>query len=456
MPQAIRTLVLGCLATLLLLIRSEAAADVAAQLPPASQLSVVWIVLDAARATSFGVYGSPLGASPAIDRFAASATVFERAYCQVPWTLGSVASYLTGKYPWKREAGIEARQSLAHHLRAAGLRTAAFSENPYVTPQFGFDDGFEIFRAYFPSDVLAASPHDYPRIDSARTVDDALTWLEDVERERFFLYIHLLPPHAPYDPPAPFARRLDPDYEGTIQGHPKTLVDINKRRVRLEPRDLEHLRLQYHENLAYADHQVGRMLAEIERRGLMNRTIVVVASDHGEGFYEHGFLLHNYTLFDEVLHVPLIIRFPSSLGQVPKSWPFPVELRRVFATICDALGVRSCRRPDESLLIAIRDEPGQDRPVFAISERANGTPLKGLISGKHKLIGTGDRFEHLILYDLDADSQEKNDLAAQRPEVTRVLGKILRRTRLERVTLRDSPPIPDETRQRLKALGYGD
>lgn len=81
MPQAIRTLVLGCLAAFLLLIRSEAAADAAAQLPPASQLSVVWIVLDPARATSFGVYGSPLGASPAIDRFAANATVFERAYC---------------------------------------------------------------------------------------------------------------------------------------------------------------------------------------------------------------------------------------------------------------------------------------------------------------------------------------------------------------------------------------
>lgn len=215
---------------------------------------MVWIVLDAAWATSFGVYGNPLGASPAIDRFAADATVFERAYCQVPRTLGSVASYLTGKYPWKREARIEARQSL---------------------------------------------------------------------------------------------------------------------------------------------------------------------------------------------------------GQVPRSWPFPVELRRVFATICDVLGVRSCRRPDESLLIAIRNEPRQDRPVFAISELANGTPLKGLILGNHKLVGMGERFEHLILYDLDTDSQEKNDLAAQRPEVTRTLGEKLRRARLERVTLQESTPIRDETRQRLEALGYG-
>ncbi len=104
----------------------------------------------------------------------------------------------------------------------------------------------------------------------------------------------------------------------------------------------------------------------------------------------------------------------------------------------------------------LRNEPRQDRPVFAISELANGTPLKDLISGNHKLVGMGERFEHLILYDLDTDSQEKNDLAAQRPEVTRTLGEKLRRARLERVTLQESTPIRDETRQRLEALGYGD
>jgi arylsulfatase A-like enzyme len=417
--------------------------------------SIVWIIVDAARARSFGIYGNPIEATPQIDEFAAEATVFERAYCQVPWTLGSASSYLTGKYPLKQVASVVPGQTLAHHLSAAGFRTAAFSENPYVTPEFGFADGFETFRDVFPNRVLTKTGNAYPRPDSAATVEEAIAWLDDIGDERFFLYVHLLPPHAPYDPPAPFAGRLDPDYHGSLSGLVPTLVDLNKMNRAVAPRDLEHLRLQYLENLAYADTQVGHLLAAVRARAQADTTLIVVASDHGEGFREHGFLQHNFTLYEEVLHVPLIVRFPPALGAVPPSWPAPVELRRTFDTVCDALGVASCGSPDASLLAEVQGRVPTGRAVFSISALpGGGAKLSGIIQGHYKLIARGPERRATELYDLAADPAERNNLRDTHPSVARHLEKTLQEAALERVAVESRGSVRKRRKEQLGALGY--
>ena len=177
-------------------------------------LSVVLIVLDAAGARHFGAYGNALPTSPHFDALARDgSTLFTRAYSQSAWTLPSAASFLTGRYPPRRKqtATRVAGETLATLLHDAGFVTAAFSENPFVTSTYGFERGFRDFHEYFPKALLDDDPRFYTT-ESARPTSDAVAWLDAQGPRRVFLYLHLLTPHSPYQPPTPFRGRFDPDY----------------------------------------------------------------------------------------------------------------------------------------------------------------------------------------------------------------------------------------------------
>jgi arylsulfatase A-like enzyme len=420
--------------------------------PPApGELSVVLVVLDAAGARHFGCYGNALPTTPRIDAFAERATVFERAYAQAAWTLPSVGSFMTGRYPRieSDDFRVVESETLARVLEREGLRTAAFSENPYVTREFGLATGFQEFREYFPYEAMGPEADGFERRDSDRTVDDALAWLREQRGERVFLYVHLLPPHAPYDAPPPFGGRFDPDYAGSIRGSPDVLADANAGKLSLDARDLAHLRFEYQENLAYADHQVGRLLDGLEALGLLERSLVVVAADHGEAFREHGVLLHNTTVYEEMIHVPLVMRLPSEAA-LPARFAGVVELRSLFPTVCEALALASC--PDSlaaSLLARIREdqEPGLARS-WARDEKS---AFAALVLRRHKLIVHANTFEPLALFDLTSDPGETRDLRAERPEVVRWIW--LRDPDLEFFG-GEKAPVDPATRERLRALGY--
>jgi arylsulfatase A-like enzyme len=407
------------------------------------------VVLDAAGARHFGPYGVGREVSPRLDALAGDGTVFERAYAQASWTLPSTASILTDRYP-PRERQDRMRvdgETLASRLHAAGVATAAFSENPLVTADLGFTTGFETFHEYFPKQLLDARPRDYPRVSSQVTVDDAVAWLGANRARPFFLYVHLLSPHCPYPAPAPFGGRFDPDYGGDIQGIPDTLMRINEGILAITPRDLEHLRLQYEENAAYGDHQLGRLLDAVDALGLRRRTLVVVLGDHGEAFREHGVLLHSTTLYDEMIHVPLVVRFPASAGRVPARWPGVVEARHVYPTIARMMGLPGRR----GLLGVLR---GRMRgPQVARAWTGEGrTALGSLTTSRYKVI-LDRRTRRLELYDLANDPGEMHDLSgAQRSLAVRLVRR-LRRAERNRFARRESPLDPDMVRQ-LRALGY--
>ena len=342
-------------------------------------LSVVLVVLDAAGARYVGALGNPLPTSPNIDALARDGgTLFERAYAQSAWTLPSAASFLTGRYPPRRgqDRTIVEGETLPTLLHEAGFQTAAFSENPHVTAHFGFARGFDVFREYFPESLFHEDPRFY-RVESARTTTDAVAWLEANQQGRFFLYVHLLAPHSPYQPPAPFGGRFDPDYTGPVDGVTDTLLRINEGTLAVSERDLEHLRLRYQENLAYGDHQMGRLLDALRRTGRFDRTIVIVAADHGEAFREHGWMLHTTTLYEEMIHVPLVIRFPPRIGRLPARWKGVVELRDMVPTLCDALQLTCSVGAERSLLrlMRLRRRPraprgrGRPTPVRSRSRR---------------------------------------------------------------------------------------
>lgn len=419
------------------------------ELPPGPRGALL-VVLDAAGARHVGAYGNPRPTTPRIDALARDGTLFERAYAQASWTLPSTASLLTGRYPpRKRQDRMKVGQrTLATRLRAAGVATAAFSENPLVTADLGFTSGFDTFREYFPKRLFDEQPRDYPRTASDTTVDDAIDWLRSHRAAPFFLYVHLLPPHAPYPAPAPFGGRFDPDYAGEVHGSPDTLLRINEGRLAVTPRDVEHLRLEYQENLAFADHEVGRLLDALDALGLGARTLVVVTADHGEGFGEHGLMLHMETLYDELVHVPLVLRFDDRVGSVPRRWPGVVELRRVCATIARHFGLPARR----GLIEAMR----MPRPeAVARSWTAYGEAALGAITtARHKLV-LDRRTRRLELYDLARDPGETTDLSrTARPLAVR-LARELRRGEGATFDRRGRPLDPDTVR-RLRALGYAE
>jgi arylsulfatase len=442
------------LAVALLGLLLPAAASAAEGTPRPDPLSVVFVVLDAAGARYFGCYGNELPATPRIDAFAARATVFERAYAQAAWTLPSVGSFMTGRYPPIRATNfrVGGSETLAPVLQRAGLRTAAFSESPYVTREFGLATGFDEFREYFPYEALRSSPDRFDRRDSGETVDAALAWLRAQRGARFFLYVHLLAPHAPYAAPPPFGGRFDPDYAGSVQGSPDTLVAINDGKLRIEPRDLAHLRLQYQENLAYADHQVGRLLDGLERLGVLDRVLVLVTADHGEAFREHGEMLHNTTVYEEMVHVPLVVRVPPPAA-LPRRFAGVVELRAIFPTLCEALAIASCPKSlAPSLFERVRD--ARERPGMARSWALGPKGVfSALITQRHKLIARAPDFEPVALYDLARDPGETTDLRASRPELVREARSSLRDPKLEFFTGGEATVDP-ATRERLEAIGY--
>jgi arylsulfatase A-like enzyme len=420
---------------------------------PPGEPSVVLLVLDAAGARYFGAYGNELPATPRLDAFAEDAAVFERAYAQAAWTLPSVGSLMTGRYPPMRSEDLRVveTETLAHVLQRAGFGTAAFSENPYVTRDFGFATGFDEFREYFPYAVLRHGALAYERLDSARTVDEALAWVRARGDERFFLYVHLLAPHAPYDPPPPFRGRFDPDYAGRVHGSPDVLAAIDDGQLAIGPRDLAHLRFEYQENLAYADHQAGRLLDGLEELGALDRSLVIVAADHGEAFGEHGELEHNTTVYEEMIHVPLLVRAPGA--ELPERFGGVVELRSIFPTVCEALGVAGCpAQLAPSLFEHVRS--AAERPGVARTwARGRKGSFTALILPRHKLIARAHSFEPLALYDLEADPGETKDVRAAEPERLREARIWLLDPNLDFFVAGEAA-VDRATRERLEVLGY--
>jgi arylsulfatase A-like enzyme len=421
----------------------------------ADDLNVVLLILDAAGARYFGVYGNPLPTTPNVDALAADgATVFTRAYAQASWTLPSMASVFVGRYPMRR---LQTRmrvhgQTLATVLQDAHVLTAAFSENPYITSTFGFDRGFDVFREYLPESVLHQEVLSYTTTSDVPT-SDAIAWLEANAGRRTFLYLHLLRPHNPYHAPAPYGAMFDPEYTGPLDGKTETLLQINNGTLVPSQRDIDHLRFLYQENLAYGDHQVARVLDTLRRLGTFDRTIVIVAADHGEAFREHGVMLHTSTLFEEMIHVPLVIRMPPRFGPMPPRFDGIVELRDLLPTLCHALSLQCEVGTARSLLHPLRASTPAPRVARAWTSPIGWLALGAIVTPDRKLI-IDMPVRRLTLYDLRHDPNEtRNIVDDERPRAHR-MARRLRKPKAMPAPTRGPGVVGDDTVRKLQALGY--
>jgi arylsulfatase A-like enzyme len=271
----------------------------------AAPVVIIWLV-DTLRADHTTPYGYGRETTPALDSFAQDSVVFETAIAQASWTKPSVASILTSELPGIHRA-VQLRDpldsgqvTLAEMLQAKGYATgAAIAHWVIYSEGNNFEQGFDTF-------VGLHDPSGRPskEVQAAEVVDSALAWLDARRGVPVFLYAHTMDPHVPYSPPAPFDRRFKP---GPTEGHP----GVDPRTDYREPEDRDRLVAQYDGDVAYGDQEFGRFLRGLKSRGLYDRALIVFMADHGEEFLDHGGWLHGRTVFDELIRVPLVVKFPG-------------------------------------------------------------------------------------------------------------------------------------------------
>jgi len=277
------------------------------------QPNVVLIIIDTLRADHLGCYGYSRDTSPVLDSLAASGIRFSRCQAQAPWTLPAHASIWTGltvtSHMTGNRGGIDygldpELQNIATILKEEGYVTLGFVNVVLLSTDFGFANGFDHYSSYPDGNGRAAE-----------TVSEVLGWLDENQGNPgpLLIVMHLFDVHAPYDPPGPFDRRFSESGAEGVTGW-----EIEEGTL-LNPEDRDHLLDMYDGEISWVDSELGRFFAELRARGLSGNTLIIVTSDHGEEFLEHGRWGHGHDLYQEQLHVPLIITGPGIPGGVVDS-----------------------------------------------------------------------------------------------------------------------------------------
>jgi arylsulfatase A-like enzyme len=428
--------------------------------------NVVLVVIDTLRADHVGSYGYGQPTTPRLDALAARGTRFAAARATSSWTLPSVASILTGRSPVEHGAervGFALGQgqvTLAETLGGAGYETAAFSANVVlVTPEVGLAQGFDRFDVLEmpPADGAAPAGHVAERAATAdRVTDAALAWVKgrrDPSRP-YFLYVHYFDPHASYAPPRAYAERFGVAADDPLLGRGQNLVVRGKP----PPEDvLATLRKLYDAEIAFTDHEVGRLLdgLGVERESAPG-SVVVVTADHGEEFGDHGGMEHGKTLFDEVLRVPLLIAgtgLPG--GRVVET---PVSLVGIVPTITELAGIAAPAegRP-ASLVSALRGGEAAAGPVFATLAPPTAKHRSAAVEGTAKVIL--DRGFKALLFDVARDPGERTNIAEADFVRSRNLQLAIGAHNKAGYKARGAAPpekraLDADRRERLRQLGY--
>jgi choline-sulfatase len=411
-------------------------------------VNVLFILIDTLRADRLSAYGYSRETSPRIDSLAADGVRFAQHLSQSSWTKCSMASLWTGLYP-SRTGVTRSPQGVspdalmpAEILKDAGFRTFALWRNGWIAPKFGFHQGFEAYHTPKTQRIPPSIRREKPTVGVAGTDQDtvrsAVEFLRTHGDQRWFLYMHLMDVHQ-------YVYDEDTALFGTGYS------DI------------------YDNSIRWVDRVVGSLLDEIDRRGLRDNTLIVLASDHGEAFGEHGREGHARDVYGEVTTTPLIISFPFRLRE-PVVVETPSQNVDLWPTLLDLLELPSLIEPDgrsqlPQLLAAAhgQDPLPADEPRFAhIDENWGQTkkpelPMVSVSEGKYRLLIGASAGGRGRLFDRSKDIREQHDLSEEEPE-TLARMKELAREYLAR------PPAPwgaapevgigQEELDQLRALGY--
>ncbi len=445
----------------------------------ATQPNLILISIDTLRPDHLGCYGYERPTSATIDSLAQRGVVFDHAFAQASWTLPSHMSMFTSMYPHTHQVEdqgaslAEGIATAAEALSESGYSTDGFVSWIFLSSRFGFDRGFDRYDEIVPGrKIVDGRPKPfYP--DVTTLVDSVLVNFVDAQptpgtESPFYLFLHIFDPHIDYDPPLEYAQIFDPSLESTERGSFQFLQNYIAGRTAEVPQlpdgALEQIRALYDGEIRHVDDQLSRLFGRLRAQGLLENTIVMLTSDHGEEFMEHGSIEgHQWTLYDEVLHVPLIICFPDGRGAGTRFDPI-VQTIDVAPTLLDLAGIPSPETFEGRSLRPILDgKPDLERATtFSQIKRYN--QKWALRSREHKLIFTADteaRFAGPIhpgfeLYELAVDPTEQDNRFAEGNATADSLKLQLQGWILEKGTdvAGDSPEMTEEEIERLRSVGY--
>lgn len=392
--------------------------------------NVVLFTLDTTRADRIGAYGYSKAHTPNLDRLALSGVKFTNVYCQVPLTLPSHCSILTGTYPIHHHVHSngfsyldEARITLAEILKSQGFHTAAFVSSFTVDSRFGTDQGFDVYddRASSEDEIFKGFRS---QRRAAEVYESFSEWIDGNSPDLFFCWVHFFDPHMPYSPPSPFREDFSHNlYDGEI---------------------------------AYMDFYIGKTIDKLRDLDLLANTLIILAGDHGEAFGENGEREHGLFLYDSTMRVPLVF---YAEGVLPSGLEIDARVRLIdiVPTVLDALEIDIPKAVQgESLLPYIYGEKAKDLPSYIETTYPTDffgwSSLSGLIDGEWKYI----RAPKPELYDLREDPHEENNCFGIQTDIVRSmekkLDKIIEDNFLEIDV--ESRPLSKEEMERLTSLGY--
>jgi len=427
---------------------------------------VILIVIDTLRPDALGCYGNPAPVSPRLDALAADGVRFTAAVSTSGWTLPAIASLMTATWPTlhgatgKSSEMYPIRENVptgAERFRQAGYRTFGFANAAYVSPMLGFDRGFESY------DHRHAFNEDIRRADE--TIDAALELIRAHREEPSFVFIHLFDPHLDYDPPATTRARFTAGREEP----PAPLswedcVSLQRGRGTQPPAtaDIAYVKALYHAEVAFADEQIGRLVAELKSLGRYDAATLVVTADHGEEFWEHGGFEHGHTLYAELVDIPLIVKLPAEKKPARAVISSQVRIVDIMPTLLDLCGLEPFAQAAGSSLLPMMlgaEEP--DRTAFCEST----------LRGKDCYVWSTGRYTYILnmgsgrgalpeLFDRQADRAQTRNLASAQPEIASELNRALEefrgglREQARKLPARQPRDMSPREIESLRSLGY--
>jgi choline-sulfatase len=394
--------------------------------------NVILITIDTVRADHIGCYGATDIKTPTLDGLARDGIVFERAISQVPLTWPSHAAILTGTYPFQN--GVqdftgqpldERFRSIAQVFKQQGYATGAVVSAFVLDRSWGLARGFDFYDDAFSAETFRQKDIGLVDRKAGESVTRALAWLRKTPRRPFFFWLHLYDPHSPYDPPEPFRTEY--------KTHP------------------------YDGEIAYADHELGRLIAWLKQNQLYNSTAIVLLSDHGESIGEHGEKEHGFFVYNSTIHIPLIVKPPAGSVFRPGRVASPVETVAVAPTLTRLAGMKDEIQKQFASPGLLNDQAPADGVAYSESfysfSSFGWSPLHALQTSRYHYIEAPTP----ELYDVVADPQEKNNLASQQAATVAVLEDklqaLLRQNPFKAGESGTSGLSPDAL-EKLRALGY--
>ena len=444
---------------LLLFLAPLGAQTLALSSPRSDAPDVLVLLIDILRADHLGCYGYERPTSPNIDAFAEDAILFENFVAASTYTKTSISTLFTGLPAYRHgvyhgtwghdpdevESDTLSRRftTLAEALDAHGLNTAGWIQNGQIRGYMGFDQGFAYFR-----DRAGRIP---------RIAADYRAWRERwADDTRTFAYLHFIDLHAPYQPSEEYLGRFG-DPQSRAEGMDDSTWHVFKRKVangkiELSPQDVRDFENRHDEQLGYVDEWIGRILDDLKAAGRYDDTLIVVTSDHGEGFWEHGFISHSNAPYEELTHSPLLVKLPGSEhgGRRVEQMVGGIDLAPTLIELAGATPPADME--GESFLALLRDPDAELPPRQRYIEFNS---MVGVRTDRWKYIARRSD-EPAELYDLTRDPGERHNCIDEFPEVAAELGAAVEAAVQARMSARaaERVRVDQETVEDLQALGY--